>query len=113
MPAPPRHLRKPARNQRLVSRYGTLRRGRFSNTVFHVMREIDAGTAEGARAPAKACGGCARSGFLHRMHVSFDLGSDFDSALKSAATRAGLEGDFNPEVRIADPRHGDFQANGV
>jgi arginyl-tRNA synthetase len=47
------------------------------------------------------------------MHVSFDIGADFDAALKSAASLAGLEGDFAPEVRTADPRHGDFQANGV
>ena len=32
----------------------------------------------------------------------------------SAAQTAGLEaGAFAPELRAADPRHGDFQANGV
>ncbi|HWA09776.1 MAG TPA: arginine--tRNA ligase [Opitutaceae bacterium] len=48
------------------------------------------------------------------MHVSFNLATDLDSALKAAAAAAGLEGDgFVPDVRTADPRHGDFQANGV
>ncbi len=49
------------------------------------------------------------------MHVSFNLVADIDAAVKSAATAAGLaEADaFAPEVRTADPRHGDFQANGV
>ncbi|MCB1103185.1 MAG: arginine--tRNA ligase [Opitutaceae bacterium] len=48
------------------------------------------------------------------MHVTFNLAADLDAALKAAATTAGLEADaFNPEVRPADPRHGDFQANGV
>lgn len=49
------------------------------------------------------------------MHASFNLAADLDTALKSAATAAGLsEADaFAPEVRTADPRHGDFQANGV
>jgi arginyl-tRNA synthetase len=49
------------------------------------------------------------------MHVSFNLSADLDAALKSAAKTAGLaDADaFSPEVRTADPRHGDFQANGV
>jgi arginyl-tRNA synthetase len=49
------------------------------------------------------------------MHVSFNLAGDLDAALKSAATAAGLaDADaFAPEVRVADPKHGDFQANGV
>ncbi|MSU65480.1 MAG: arginine--tRNA ligase [Opitutus sp.] len=49
------------------------------------------------------------------MHVSFNLALEFDSALRSAATVAGLaDADaLAPEVRVADPRHGDFQANGV
>ncbi len=53
--------------------------------------------------------------FPRRMHVSFQLAADLDTALKSAARKAGLaEADaFAPEVRTADPRHGDFQANGV
>jgi len=49
------------------------------------------------------------------MHVSFNLAAQFDAALKAAAVAAGLADAeaFAPEVRIADPRHGDFQANGV
>lgn len=49
------------------------------------------------------------------MHVSFNLAADLDTALKSAATAAGLaEAEaFAPELRTAEPRHGDFQANGI
>ncbi|HEY0946697.1 MAG TPA: arginine--tRNA ligase [Opitutaceae bacterium] len=48
------------------------------------------------------------------MHVSFNLTVDLDAALKSAAAAAGLDpAAFAPEVRTADPKHGDFQANGV
>ena len=49
------------------------------------------------------------------MHVPFNLAVALDAALKSAATAAGLaDADaFAPEVRTADARHGDFQANGV
>lgn len=47
--------------------------------------------------------------------MSFNLAGDLDAALKSAAVTAGFEdaAAFAPEVRTADPRHGDFQANGV
>jgi len=48
------------------------------------------------------------------MPVPFNLADALDAALKTAATSAGLEAAaFAPEVRTADPRHGDFQANGV
>ena len=49
------------------------------------------------------------------MHVSFNLADDLDTALRAAAVTAGLaEADaFVPEVRTADPKHGDFQANGT
>ncbi len=49
------------------------------------------------------------------MHVSFNLAADLDAALKAAATQAGLADAtaFAPEVRTADPKHGDFQANGT
>ena len=48
------------------------------------------------------------------MHVAFNLAADLDAVLLSAASTAGLEAaGFAPEVRTADPRHGDFQANGV
>ncbi len=48
------------------------------------------------------------------MHVAFNLAADLDAVLLSAASTAGLEvAGFAPEVRTADSRHGDFQANGV
>jgi arginyl-tRNA synthetase len=48
------------------------------------------------------------------MPVSFNLAAEFDAVLKAAAAVAGLDAAaFTPEVRIADPKHGDFQANGV
>ena len=49
------------------------------------------------------------------MHVSFNLAAARDTARTSAASGAGVEdaAAFAPEVRTADPRHGDFQANGV
>ena len=48
------------------------------------------------------------------MHIAFNLATDLDAALLSAASIAGLEAaGFTPEVRTADARHGDFQANGV
>ena len=48
------------------------------------------------------------------MHVSFNLAAAFDAVLKTAATSAGFDtAEFSPEVRTADPKHGDFQANGV
>ncbi len=46
------------------------------------------------------------------MHASFNLAADLEAALNAAAAAAGL-GAFSPDVRTADPRHGDFQANGV
>ena len=48
------------------------------------------------------------------MNVTFNLASELETALQDAAQTAGLEADaLNTEVRTADPRHGDFQANGV
>ena len=49
------------------------------------------------------------------MHVAFNLAADLDTALKTAATAAGLAdaAAFAPEVRTADPKHGDYQANGT
>lgn len=48
------------------------------------------------------------------MHLPFHLANHLDSALRAAAGRLGF-GDrgFEPEVRVADPAHGDFQANGA
>jgi arginyl-tRNA synthetase len=48
------------------------------------------------------------------MHIPFNLATELDTALKTAATAAGLDAAaFAPEVRTADPRFGDYQANGV
>lgn len=48
------------------------------------------------------------------MDVSFHLASDLDTALRQAAGAAGFDRTlFTPDVRGADPTHGDFQANGV
>ena len=49
------------------------------------------------------------------MHVAFHLAVDLDTALQTAAATAGLAdaAAFTPEVRSADPKHGDFQANGT
>jgi arginyl-tRNA synthetase len=48
------------------------------------------------------------------MHLAFDLIGELDGALRAAAASAGVEpGTFEPGVRTSDPRHGDFQANGV
>ena len=48
------------------------------------------------------------------MRLPFALASHLDTALRSAAAALGLaERGFQPEVRVADPAHGDFQANGA
>ncbi len=48
------------------------------------------------------------------MDLPFHVASHVDAALRAAATRLGLaERGFEPEVRVADPAHGDFQANGA
>jgi arginyl-tRNA synthetase len=48
------------------------------------------------------------------MHVSFNLAAELDKVLQTAAADAGLDAAaFAPEVRVSDPKHGDFQANGV
>jgi arginyl-tRNA synthetase len=48
------------------------------------------------------------------MHIAFDLIGDLDAALRAAAAAAEMDpAGFEPGVRTADPRHGDFQANGV
>jgi arginyl-tRNA synthetase len=48
------------------------------------------------------------------MDVSFHLAADLETALRQAAGTAGLDAArFSPDVRGADPKHGDFQANGV
>jgi arginyl-tRNA synthetase len=48
------------------------------------------------------------------MDLPFALNHHLDAALRAAATALGLaERGFQPEVRVADPAHGDFQANGA
>lgn len=48
------------------------------------------------------------------MHVTFNLAAELDAVLKTAAESAGMDvAAFSPELRVADAKHGDFQANGV
>ncbi|HET7535821.1 MAG TPA: arginine--tRNA ligase [Candidatus Didemnitutus sp.] len=48
------------------------------------------------------------------MSLPFNLASYLDSAVQAAANQLGLAGrGFQPEVRVADPAHGDYQANGA
>ncbi|HEX2861185.1 MAG TPA: arginine--tRNA ligase, partial [Lacunisphaera sp.] len=48
------------------------------------------------------------------MSLPFALSSHLDAVLREAADQLGLAGKgFDPEVRVADPAHGDFQANGA
>ena len=47
------------------------------------------------------------------MAVSFNLVGYLDLSLRTAAAKAGFDLPFAPEVRTAEKRHGDFQANGV
>lgn len=48
------------------------------------------------------------------MSLPFNVASHLDSTLRSAAGQLGLlERGFQPEVRVADPANGDFQANGA
>ena len=67
------------------------------------------------RKPTPRLRATGRIRFSGAMHVSFNLAVDLEAALKAAATLAGLAdaAAFVPEVRTADPKHGDFQANGT
>lgn len=48
------------------------------------------------------------------MSLPFTIASHLDAALRSAANTLGLaDRGFEPEVRVADPANGDFQANGA
>lgn len=48
------------------------------------------------------------------MSALFHLAAALDSGLKTAATSAGFDlALFAPDVRVAAPQHGDFQANGT
>lgn len=48
------------------------------------------------------------------MRVSFNLAVELDTVFKIAAGVAGLDAAaFSPDLRVADPKNGDYQANGV
>jgi arginyl-tRNA synthetase len=48
------------------------------------------------------------------MSLPFNVASHLDAAIRAAAAKLGLvERGFQPEVRVADPANGDFQANGA
>ncbi len=48
------------------------------------------------------------------MSLPFNVSSHIDRAVRAAATRLGLaDRGFEPEVRVADPLNGDYQANGA
>ena len=48
------------------------------------------------------------------MSLPFNVASHLDTALRAAAAELGLtDRGFQPEVRVADPANGDFQANGA
>lgn len=47
------------------------------------------------------------------MEIWFYPSKEISRELKYAAKRAGICDDFDPQMRTADPRFGDFQSNGV
>ncbi|MDR2844784.1 MAG: arginine--tRNA ligase, partial [Puniceicoccales bacterium] len=47
------------------------------------------------------------------MEIWFNPARELDALLRSTAATVGFGTDFNPEMRPADPRFGDYQANGV
>ena len=48
------------------------------------------------------------------MSLAFNVAAQLETSLRAAADRLGLAGrGFDPEVRVADPAHGDYQANGA
>ena len=47
------------------------------------------------------------------MNIWFHPSKAIEALLKDSAEKAGFEADFQPQVRPADPKFGDFQANGV
>jgi arginyl-tRNA synthetase len=51
---------------------------------------------------------------LRTMFIEFDSGEEIERVIRSVTTKSDLFGeDFEPQVRSADERFGDFQANGV
>ena len=65
--------------------------------------------------PAKMLLAQSQAQFLNRrMSLPFDVAAYLDATLRTTAATLGLtERGFDPEVRVADPAHGDFQANGA
>lgn len=48
------------------------------------------------------------------MDIAFDLAGELEARVSQAAAgHSAFEGDFLPQIRPAEPRFGDFQANGV
>ena len=47
------------------------------------------------------------------MDIWFHPSREIDKLLRAAAQKAGFPPAFDPQIRAADPRFGDFQANGV
>ncbi len=48
------------------------------------------------------------------MSLPFNVASHLDTAVRAAAAKLGLaDRGFQPEVRVADPANGDYQANGA
>lgn len=48
------------------------------------------------------------------MSLPFNVASHLDTAIRAAAAKLGLaDRGFQPEVRVADPANGDYQANGA
>lgn len=47
------------------------------------------------------------------MSLRFHIASQLNASLRKSAARLDLAADFDPEVRVADPAHGDYQANGA
>ena len=47
------------------------------------------------------------------MDIWFHPAKEIESLVKECGKKAGFPNDFDPQVRPADPRFGDFQANGV
>lgn len=57
---------------------------------------------------------CARLPSIAGMDIWFNLAAGIDQRTKAAAaTLEDFDDTFAPEVRLADPRFGDFQVNGV
>ena len=47
------------------------------------------------------------------MEIAFNPADLIESALRKAAPAAGMDDSFDPIVRAADPKFGDYQANGI